>query len=274
MLEQARNFFLNLLFPKSCFLCQREGSYLCQDCQATLEISGFHQISSASKDGDEMKFHRLSSDSEDGEERNALRQYSTENLDDLYFAIDYQKPLIKKLIQSFKYEPFIKELADNLSSLIIEHFQLLEKLPDFTDRVLIPVPLDSNPPTTHTPPPSSPQSEYVLIPVPLDRKKLKWRGFNQAEEIGKELSKFLKISLINDVLVKIKETLPQVELSDEERKENIKGAFSCQNPELIKGRKILLVDDIYTTGSTMAECARVLKTAGAKEIIGIVIARG
>jgi len=92
-------------------------------------------------------------------------------------------------------------------------------------------------------------------------------------EIGKEISKFLNIPLINDILFKIKETLPQVELSEKEREENIKGVFIIRNRKKISGKKILLVDDVYTTGSTMKECAQLLKKAGAKEVIGIVIAR-
>jgi len=75
-------------------------------------------------------------------------------------------------------------------------------------------------------------------------------------------------------LAKIKETPPQAELSDEERKENLKGSFSCRSPDLVKGKKIILIDDVYTTGSTMEECAKVLKMAGAKEVVGIVVARG
>ena len=75
------------------------------------------------------------------------------------------------------------------------------------------------------------------------------------------------------ILAKIKETPAQVELSEEERKENIRNAFSIKNGGQILGKKILLVDDVYTTGATMEECARVLKKAGAKEVIGIVIAR-
>ena len=156
--------------------------------------------------------------------------------------------MIKNLVQKFKYQPLVKELAIPLTSLIITHFQLLDNKPNF--------------------------SGFTLIPIPLEKKKLKWRGINQAEEIGKELSKFLKIPLISDCLVKTRETLPQVELSDEVRKENVKRAFSIKNGDQILGKKILLVDDIYTTGSTMIECAKVLKIAGAKEIIGIVVARG
>ena len=215
--EKFTNFLLELFFPKFCFGCQKEGNYLCPDCKSTLEISSSHKI------------------------------YSSQNLKDLYFALNYQSPLIKNLIQKFKYEPFVRELAPTLSSLIIEHLQLLDNKPSFKD--------------------------FTIIPVPLEKRKLKGRGFNQAEEISKELSSFLAIPLIPNCLIKTKETIPQVELTTETRKENIKGTFSYQHPELVKEKKILLVDDVYTTGSTMEEAARVLREAGAKEIIGIVIAR-
>ena len=218
MWAKVKNFILDLLYPRFCFNCGREGSYLCEDCQSILGVLNTHQ------------------------------KHQTQTLKDLYFALPYQKTLIKNLIQKFKYQPFVKGLAISLTSLIITHFQLLDNKPNF--------------------------SGFTLIPVPLEKSKLKRRGFNQAEEIGKELARFLKIPLVNNVLVKIKETLPQVELSDEERKENVKGAFLVKNGGIIKEKKILLIDDIYTTGSTLEECAKVLKEAGAKEIIGIVIARG
>ena len=184
-------------------------------------------------------------------------RYKTQHLSDLYYSCGYQNLLIKKLVKFFKYEPFIKELSKSLSSLIIEHLQSLENPPPFLNG----------------------GQGFVLIPIPLEKRKLKRRGFNQAEEIGKELSKFLKIPLLNNVLMKTKKTPPQVELSDVERRENIKGVFLAQNNDLIKDKKILLVDDVYTTGSTMEECARILKRPttggcpGAKEIIGIVVAR-
>ncbi len=225
-----KDFFLDIIFPKFCLNCSREGDYLCEDCQGLLDISGFHQT------------------------------FSTKRLKDLYFPLSYQNFLVKKIIHQFKYQPFVKELSKTLASLIIEHFQLLDNKPDFFSF-----------PENRS---SSQEANFILIPIPSTKKRLKWRGFNQAEEIGKELAIFLKISLLNNVLAKIKETPPQVELSDEERKENIEGAFIVRNEELIKNRKILLVDDVYTTGSTMEEAARVLKGAGAKEISGIVVARG
>ena len=79
---------------------------------------------------------------------------------------------------------------------------------------------------------------------------------------------------MNNILIRKKETLPQVDLEGKEREENIKGAFICLNQGVVQGRKIFLVDDIYTTGATMEEAARVLKEAGAKEIWGMVVARG
>lgn len=208
---------LEILFPKFCLSCHSEGSYLCQDCRAILEISKSH------------------------------KQYSGQNLKDLYFALPYRNPLIKNLIRKFKYQPLVKELAKPLSFIIIEHFQLLDNKPNFTD--------------------------FTIIPIPLEKRKLKWRGFNQAEEISKELSCFLEIPLLSGCLIKTKDTIPQIELSGDKRKGNIKGALSVKNDQEIKNKKILLVDDVFTTGSTMEEAARVLKIAGAKEIIGIVVAR-
>lgn len=217
MWKKTENFLLDLFFPKFCFGCSREGDYLCEDCQSVLQISGFH------------------------------KNYSTQNLKNLYYPLFYQNPLIKNLIQKFKYEPFIKELEKVLSNLIITHFQLMDNKPDLSD--------------------------FVLIPIPLEKGRLRWRGFNQAEELGKSLSVFFNIPMVAG-LIKTRRTVPQVELTDEVRKENVKGIFQVQNKESIKDRQILLVDDVYTTGATMEECARVLKEAGAKEIIGIVVARG
>lgn len=228
MWKKIKCLLLDIIFPKFCFNCQKEGSYLCQDCQSLLEISGFH------------------------------RNYPFQNLIDLYFAVDYKNPLIKKIIQRFKYEPLVKELGKPLSFLIITHFQLMDNKPDFYPAPKL----------------GAGSADFVLIPVPLHKKRLKWRGFNQAEELSKELAGFFRIPLISNCLIKIKKTFPQITLSDQARKENIKGAFLIKDGKLIKNKNILLVDDVYTTGSTMEECARILKLAGAKKIIGITIARG
>jgi ComF family protein len=214
---KIKEIILDLIFPKFCLGCNKEGIFLCQDCFSTLEISTNHQ------------------------------KFKGKNLTDLYFPVNYENFLIKRLIQNFKYPPLIKELKKELASLIISHFLLLDKKPNFSD--------------------------FILVPIPLSKKKLKRRGFNQAEEIAKELAEFLKIPLIPDCLIKMRETKDQVELSEKERKENIKGVFSIKDKEKIFEKNILLVDDVFTTGSTMEEAARVLKEAGARKIVGIVIAR-
>ncbi len=152
------------------------------------------------------------------------------------------------MINQFKYEPYIKELSKPLTSLIIHHLINLNKTSNLFD--------------------------FVLVSIPLHKKKLKQRGFNQAEEIAKELSENLKLPVFNNILIKTKQTPAQVELEKGEREKNIKNVFLCQEPESMINKKILLVDDIFTTGSTMEECARILKDAGAKEVRGVVVARG
>ena len=103
---------------------------------------------------------------------------------------------------------------------------------------------------------------------------MKHRGFNQSEDLANNLSASFKIPVLRNALIKVKNTAPQAELDKEERGKNIINAFACDNSEVVKGKKILLVDDVYTTGSTMEECSRVLKENGAKSIWGIVVARG
>ncbi len=113
----------------------------------------------------------------------------------------------------------------------------------------------------------------IVVPVPLHSKKRKQRGFNQAEIIAREIAKLLKIDYEKDALVKKKNTPPQTSLIAEERRQNIKGAFSLKKREKIEGKIVLLVDDVYTTGSTLRECSRVLIQGGAKEVRAISLAQ-
>lgn len=244
-MKKIKNFLLNLFFPKFCFNCQKEGSYLCQDCQSLLEISQY-QFCLCPKSRRLLKGGKC-------------RNCHSKKLNGLYFSTTYQNPLIKELIQKFKYHPFVKELTETLSLLIITHFQLLDNKPNFFY-----LPGEGK---------FSNGANFILIPIPLDEKRLKWRGFNQATEIAKWLSEFLGIPLISNCLLKTKNNCPQVELSEKERKENVKNIFSCKNKKEIFGKKILLVDDVYTTGATMEEAALILKESEAKEIWGIVVAR-
>lgn len=104
----------------------------------------------------------------------------------------------------------------------------------------------------------------IIIPVPLCEKRLKERGFNQSKLIADELSAVIKIKVVDNVLFRIKETPRQATLDFQERQLNIKDAFAVKNCRAIKDKFVLLVDDVYTTGATVRECAKVLKRAGAK----------
>lgn len=107
----------------------------------------------------------------------------------------------------------------------------------------------------------------IIIPVPISNKRKKKRGYNQSELIAKKLSKQMKnLKYTSKVLYKIKDTIPQSILDKEKRTENIKGAYYIKNGQILKNKKILLIDDIFTTGSTVNECSKILKQVGAKEI--------
>jgi competence protein ComFC len=110
-----------------------------------------------------------------------------------------------------------------------------------------------------------------ILPVPLSVKGLRERGFNQSLLMAKILSKNLQVPLFMDILWKKKETLPQIGLSKKERSTNLKKAFEVKGD--IRGLRLLLVDDVMTTGATITECSKVLMNAGAQEVIVLTLAR-
>lgn len=112
-----------------------------------------------------------------------------------------------------------------------------------------------------------------IIPVPLHSTKLREREFNQAQLLAQCLSDNFNKKLLLRTLLRIKYTIPQSELTPKERKENVKGVFAIRNPLLIKGKNILIVDDVFTTGATLEECALLLKRNGASSIETLTLAR-
>jgi ComF family protein len=118
-----------------------------------------------------------------------------------------------------------------------------------------------------------PLQHDIAIPVPLHRQRLRWRGFNQSALIARRLASDRGILYAASVLQRRRSTPPQVGLSEAERRTNISGAFSVRDPESLRGRSVLLVDDVYTTGATANECARTLKRAGARRVDVLVLAR-
>jgi ComF family protein len=113
----------------------------------------------------------------------------------------------------------------------------------------------------------------LVIPVPLHVKRLRQRGFNQAVLLGEILAREWGLPLIRRNLRRIRWTEPQINLSLAERAANVRGAFSISEPLLVRDKRIILVDDVYTTGSTVSECSRVLNDAGASAVFVVTIGR-
>ncbi len=113
----------------------------------------------------------------------------------------------------------------------------------------------------------------IILPVPIHRKRMKQRGYNQSELIARELAKNVKIKCYADIIVKIKNNKPQSTLSGKLRKENTKNVYKLNNFEKIENKKILIFDDIYTTGATVDACIRELKNANVAEIGVLTLAK-
>ncbi|KKR80768.1 MAG: hypothetical protein UU73_C0002G0087 [Candidatus Daviesbacteria bacterium GW2011_GWA1_41_61] len=242
-------FLVDLLFPKFCAGCGKVGTYLCNKCLWDIQQTDLvcPQCERLSVGG---LTHPL-----------CKRRYG---LDGLWSLGIYQDPL-RKIIQKLKYK-FVKDVGETLISLTLKYWvkftpQLLEEL-------------------------KKDQGEgWVVIPVPLHPKRQRFRGFNQSAQLGKLLAQ--KIGLdYQEVLKRIKYTKPQVGLKGKERRENLKNAFEIdpspslpdQDDKLCSKNytqlvNCLLIDDVWTTGSTIKECCYVLKKAGAQKVWAITLAR-
>lgn len=113
----------------------------------------------------------------------------------------------------------------------------------------------------------------VVVPVPLHRKRLRSRGFNQAVLLGELLACEWQLPLERRALQRVRWTEPQISLSADERRENVKGAFAVADSVAVAGKRVLIVDDVLTTGSTVGECSRMLKRAGAVDVAVVTVAR-
>ena len=113
----------------------------------------------------------------------------------------------------------------------------------------------------------------VVMPVPLHLDRLRWRGFNQAHFLADILARARGLRIDPFSLHRVLSTAPQVELNEAQRRQNVARAFRVSRPQCVRGRRILLFDDVYTTGATVNECSRVLRQAGARRVDVLVLAR-
>ena len=116
------------------------------------------------------------------------------------------------------------------------------------------------------------QKPDLLIPVPLHIARLRTRGFNQAILLGELVSQQWQIPLLRQGLQRTRPTTPQMELTRDQRMTNLHGAFAIKDTAEVADRRVMLVDDVFTTGSTLSECAQVLRQAGCHEISAVTVA--
>ena len=125
--------------------------------------------------------------------------------------------------------------------------------------------------------PTFEQAVVLVIPVPLYKQKRRERGFNQAELVAEAALKDCiakqRFQLASDILLRVRETHSQIGLTSHQRRENLRGAFGVKRVEQVTGREVVLVDDVYTTGTTASECAGVLRRAGASRVWVATVAR-
>ena len=182
--------------------------------------------------------------------RALCQKHAGSKLNGALSAANYQQALVKKLIVNFKYPPYLKNLKQALSYLIIAHLKLSRK------EWLLKTGENS-----------------IVIAVPQEKAKQKNRGFNPAFLLAQEIARFYQLPLAEEALVKIKKTSPQAKLNRQERLVNLQDCFQVGQPGLIVNKKIFLVDDVLTTGATLEQCARALKQVGASAVWGLILAR-
>jgi len=112
----------------------------------------------------------------------------------------------------------------------------------------------------------------LLVPVPLSKKREKQREYNQALLLAKELSKVLNLPVVDSAIQRVKATEAQKDMTVEERARNLKNAFVVTDKQAVKGKHVILVDDVFTSGSTANECARILRKADARRVDVVVVA--
>ena len=183
----------------------------------------------------------------------------------VFSAANYSDKLIQKALKVFKYG-FVRDMAGPLADVVRTY---IDSIPVISSGLL-----RGNPRAEQ----SSYDGNPLIVPVPLHKKRLNWRGFNQSEILAEKISGFYGLEVKN-ILVRNKNIKPQADIEDREsRMNNIKDSFACSaningRPACV-GRNIILVDDICTTGATLNECAKVLAANGAGKVRALVIARG
>ncbi len=240
ILNRAKDAALDVLFPPICLNCRRpleeKNKLVCGRCLSSIRLNStlFCPVCRA----------RLA-------ENERVCHYDSRYL--LAVASDYDDPVLQNLIHSFKYGNFrsgyFRGLAEVLGEILIEYLNLLN--PKLNILNLKP----------------------VIIPIPLHPEREKERGFNQSKLIAEIVGRRFNLTLV-DGLKRGKNNKPQMKLKgNEARSKNVAGCFEIKNPGLVRGRNVILVDDVFTSGATANEAVRILKAGGAWRTIVLVLAK-
>lgn len=240
-------FFLDLIFPPVCLACSSylkapkgQDRRLCEDCFQKIAVKDALTCPVCSR--------RLPIIQNKFPARPPCHKASPFVLAS---AASYENPVVRGLIRTLKYgfvRPAFFQLRD---SVLYPYFRM-----SGISRIIT--------------------KECLIVPIPLHPKKERGRGFNQSLLIAEALRDFLGDSspLISRILVRVKNTKAQAEIKDsEKRKENVRNCFAVKNPSEIKGKNIILIDDVFTSGATANEAVRTLKVAGAKRVLVFVLAK-
>ncbi len=233
------DFLVDLVFPYRCIGCAKylDREYLCRSCFSALPAKKQNECIGCERPTPLGKTCAFCQDSW--------------QVNQLLIVSDYKNNLVSSVIKFYKYR-FLEDLAEPLSRLSFKYLDGLAKKGNF----------------------SMVQGNPLLVSVPLYKHREYWRGFNQAQLLTKLISKHYRLDFTED-LIRVGYGAPQAQIENRsERLSNVAGLYACTNSEIFKDRKIILVDDVCTTGATLNECARVLKEAGALSVTALAIARG
>ena len=233
LLHRAQVGLFDLLFPPRCVACQQPGSWLCATCQATIEPI---QPPYCGRCG-----RPLTSAGWSIPRSCPMCMRGPFWLDGIR-AVAYHEGVLRTAIHCLKYRNH-QALAEPLGSLLAEYVRRTE--------------LEAT----------------VVVPVPLHGERLAQRGYNQAALLARVLGRALGLPVVEGSLVRVRHTLPQVDLNAAQRRENVRDAFRCVDDRLA-GHRVLLVDDVYTTGATLLACGAALHQARVASAWGLTLSHG
>jgi len=228
------DFLVSLLYPKKCVRCKKQGNYICDNCFTGISFLE-HQFCAICQKG---SIDGLTHPKCDGSRR----------IDGILSAVAY-RGIVKKLIYQYKYKPYLSDLKKILGRILFEGLIQQESFAKFIEE------------------------DVLIASIPLHQDRERVRGYNQSDLLARELSARLGIKYVPQVLIRKRKTRPQFELKKEDRIKNILGAFevNAKYKIAIKNRRIILVDDITTTGSTLRECGKILKKSGVIKVLGVTL---